>query len=140
MGDIWRPSDSGSRYPYPGAFIHCVGNREPMIHKLWCHGIDTLCCKVHHAARIEIPAVTNVEFFTKNLSANGRRNRIIGELSINGIIQFIRLSEIWGSGLPYIANYRAPEITGGWSSTGSTNYTGILSRSYTISLGTGLVP
>ena len=40
MGYIWRPSDSGIWAPHPGAFIHCVYGREPMIYKLWCHKID----------------------------------------------------------------------------------------------------
>ena len=44
--------------------------------------------------------------------------------SINDIVQFIGLSENWGSELPYIANSRAPETTRGWGSTGSTDYTG----------------
>ena len=95
-----------------------------MIHKLWCHVIYGICHEVHPTARIDIPDVTIGEFFSGILSSNGRHNRIIGELSIIGSVQFIGLSEIWGIGLPYIANPRAPEATRGWSSTLSANSTG----------------
>ena len=131
MVDIHRPSDSGSRDPDTGAFIQCVDGRDPMIHKLWCHRTDRLCCEVHPTAHIETPAGTTEFFFTEYLSANRRINRIIGEISINNSIQFIRLLEIWGSGLSCISNYRASEATRGWCSTGSTNYTGIWGKSFT---------
>ena len=108
MGDIWRPSDSGSRALYPGAFIQYINGREPMIHELWCHGIDRLCREVHPAARIDIPAGTIRDYVTKYLSANGQRNKIIGELSMIGRVKFIALYEIWVSRLMYIANARAP--------------------------------
>ena len=39
------------------------------------------------------------------------------------------MSEICGSGFPYIANHRAPEATRGWGSTDSANFTGIWGRS-----------
>ena len=77
MGDIWRPYDYGGGDPDPGAFIQCVDGREPMIHELWCHGIDGLCRKVHPTLRIEIPSRNIGEFVTKYLSDNRQRNRII---------------------------------------------------------------
>ena len=85
-----------------------------MIHELWCHRIDGIYPKVHPTARIDIPSGTIEEFITKYLSDNRCRNWIIGEISINGSIQFIRLPEIWVSGLPFIENPRAPEATRGW--------------------------
>ena len=128
MGDIRRNYDSGSGDPDPGAFLQCVNGREPMVHKFWCHRVDRLCREVFPTARIDIPAGTIIEFVTEYLSADGRCNRIIGELSINESLQSIRLSEIWGSGLPYIFNHRAPEATRVWGSTGFTNPTGIWCR------------
>ena len=79
MGDIYLTSDSGSGAPYLGAFIQCVDSREPMIHELWCHGIDGICRKFRLTAPIEILYGTVGEFVTEYLSENGRRNRIIGE-------------------------------------------------------------
>ena len=124
MGDIRKPYDSSSGDPETGAFIQCVNGIESMINKLWCNGIDRLCREVHPKVRIEILAGTIRELVTEYLSANGLRNRIIGELYINECIQFIRISKIWGNGLPYIANNRSLEATRGWVSTGYTNSIG----------------
>ena len=94
MVDISRPSDYGSGAPEPGYFIQCIDGIEPMIQKSWCHRIGGICHEVHLTAHIEIPDGSFGEFVTKYLSVNGRLNQIIGELSINCIIKFIRISEI----------------------------------------------
>ena len=51
---------------------------------------------MHPSARIEIPDVTIGEFITKYLSANGRRNRISEEISINSSVKLIIITVIWG--------------------------------------------
>ena len=107
MGDICRTSNSGSRGPDNGAFIQCVNHQEPQIHKLWCWDIGRICREVHPTVRVDILAETVKEFVTKYSSKNGGRNQIIGKLSINGSVQFIGLSEIWGNGLTYIPNLLA---------------------------------
>ena len=124
MGDIRRPYKYGRGSPYPGAFIQCVDGIEPMIHKLWCHRTDRIYREVHLTARVDIPAGTVGEFFTGYFIENVQHKQIIGELSINGSVQFIRLSEIWGCGFPFIPNTRAPEISCGWGSTGAANSNG----------------
>ena len=129
-GCIWRPSDSGIVASDTGSFIQWVDSREPMIHKMVWHGIDRICCEFHPTSRIEIPAGTVGEFFTEYLSENGQRNWIFGVLSINGSVQLIRISDIWGSGLSYVSNTRAPEVTSGLGINGSANSTGSWSASY----------
>ena len=57
MGDIRRPYDYGSGDWYPGAFIQCIDGKEPMINKLWFHGIGFIYHEVQPTAHIEIPAV-----------------------------------------------------------------------------------
>ena len=108
MGDICKLSSSGIRDPYSSAFIKCVDGRDPMIQKLWFHGIGGLYHEVYPAASIEILSRTTGDFVIKYRSDNWRRNQIIGEIYINDSIQFIGISEMWGSELPYIANYRDP--------------------------------
>ena len=93
-----------------------------MGNKLWWHGIGGICREVHPTARIDIPDWSVGEFITEYLSKNGRCNRIIGEIPINGSVQFIGIPEIWGSGFPFIDNTRAPGAIRGRESTGSTNY------------------
>ena len=94
--------------PETGAFIQCINGREPQIHVLWCHGIDRICHKVLPYQRIEIPDGTVGEFVTDYISKNGRRNQIIGELSINGSVKLIRISEIWIGKFPFIPDPRSP--------------------------------
>ena len=70
MDDIGRPSNSGNRCQENGSFIQCVNNREPQIHKLRCHGIDSICREVNPYAHIEIPDGTVGEFVTDYVSEN----------------------------------------------------------------------
>ena len=124
MGDIRRPYKYGRGSPYPGAFIQCVDGIEPMIHKLWCHRTDRIYREVHLTARVDIPAGTVGEFFTGYFIENVQHKQIIGELSINGSVQFIGISDVWGSRFPFIPNPRDPEISIRWSSTGPDNSNG----------------
>ena len=79
---------------------------------------------MHLYAHIDIPAGNVGEFVTEYFSENGQHNRIIGELSINGSVQFIGISDIWGSVLPFIPNPRAPDISSGWGSNVSSSSNG----------------
>ena len=63
-------------------------------------------------------------FFTEYINENGRHTQIIGEISINGSVKFIGISEIWVSGFPYIANFWAHVESIGWVSSGVTSYNG----------------
>ena len=72
---------------------------------------------MHSYACIDTLAVTVGEFVTDYISENGRQNQIIGELPMNGSVQLIGLSEIWGSGFPFIPNPRAPDCFSGQVST-----------------------
>ena len=62
------------------------------------------------------------EFVTDYLAKNGRRIRIIRELSVNGSVQFLGLSDqAWGSGFPYIAKILAVVEATGWDSSNDYN-------------------
>ena len=102
MGGIRRPSSSVSGGQETGGFIQCVNGIDPQIHKLWCWYIDWVCCEVHLAARVDILDVIDC------FSENGHLNQIIGELLINGSVQFIGISQIWGRVLLYIINLWDP--------------------------------
>ena len=99
MSDIRRPYNYGIRGIETGTFIQCINDRETQIHELWCWDIDGIFREVHPKSHVEIPDETVGEFVTEYLSENGRRNHIIGELLINRGVQFIGLSQIWGSRL-----------------------------------------
>ena len=87
--------------------------------ELWCHRIDKICRKVHPYARIEIPVGNVGEYVAEYFNENGRRNKTIVELSINGSVQFNGISEIWGSRSPFIPNPWDPKIFSWWASTGA---------------------
>ena len=84
---------------------------------------------MHPIACIEILAGTVRYFITEYSIENRRRNHLVGEISSNGSVQFIGLSEIWGSEFPFIDNPRDPEATKVWGSIGSRNITESWSRS-----------
>ena len=92
MEDIRRLSNSSIGVPNTAAFIHFINGWEPEIHQLWYYDIDGICHKVHTEAHVDIPDGTVGEFVTEYISKNGQRNHIIGELSINGSVQFIGIS------------------------------------------------
>ena len=117
MGNIHMPSNSGRGGPETGTFIKCVNGIEPQIPKLWCWDIDRICREVHRTARVDILSRNVGWFVTDYLSENGRHGQTIGELFINGNVQFIGLSQIWGSGVLYIFNIRAHVETKGWCSS-----------------------
>ena len=104
MCDIRRPSNSGSGDPDTGTFIQSVNGREHQIHELCYWDIKVIWHKFHPEARVDIPVVTVGEFATEHLSENKRHNQITGEFLINGSVQFIGLSDIWGCRIPYIPN------------------------------------
>ena len=121
MGDIRRTSNYGSGGPETDTFIKYVNGREPQIHEFWCWDIDRICREFYLKVRVEILDGTFGDFVTEYLSGNWQKNHIIGELSINGSVQFIGLSQIWGSGFLYIVNLQAHFEATGWGSSFNGN-------------------
>ena len=95
MGDIHSPSVYGSKAPDVSIFIQCVSGREPVAHKLWSHGMDGLSLNIHPVAQVDIPTVNVGSFFTEYLNTDRRENRIIGESSVNGSVQFTEITKFW---------------------------------------------
>ena len=91
MSNIRRPFISCIGVPGTGSLIQCVNGREPQIQELSCWDIYGIFGEVHPTARVDIPYRTVREFFTEYISENGRRKQIIGELFINGSVQFMDL-------------------------------------------------
>ena len=94
MGNILNPHNSGGGGPETGTLIQCVNSRDPQIHKLCFWVIDRIYHEVQLTARVKIPSGTVGEFVPDYISENGRRNKVIGKISINGSVQFIGLSQI----------------------------------------------
>ena len=88
IGTIHRPSYSGSSGTDTTAFIQCINVRDPQINEFWCQDLYRICHEVNPTAYVEIPDGTFREFVTKYLAENGRWIQIIGELYVNGSVQF----------------------------------------------------
>ena len=69
------------------------------------------------------------------LTADGWRNRIVCQVSVNGIIQYLGLYEVWGSSLKFFSNSDTPDYIGwgemGWTGIYNTKSTAINIPSYT---------
>ena len=79
-----------------------------MAHKLWYHGLAGLCREVHRKTKVDIATVPVGEFITEYLTADGWRNRIIGQFSVNGSVKLLGLHEVWCISLPYVSNAAIP--------------------------------
>ena len=44
MGNIHRPTDSGSGGTEATAFIQYINGQDPQIQELWFLGLDGICC------------------------------------------------------------------------------------------------
>ena len=122
MDNIRRPSESGSGVPDTTAFIHCINGREPQTNKFWCQDLEGIFREVHPTVRVDILDGTVKYFVTEYLAGNGCRIRIIGEISVNGSIHFLGLSDqVWGSGLLYITNLQAQVEATWWGISNNSN-------------------
>ena len=122
MGTICRPSDYGSGCTGTTAFIQYTNGRDPQINKLWCQDFDGIFREVRPTERVDILDGTVGYFVTNYLAENGCQIRIIGEISVNGSVQFLGLSnQAWGSGLLYIANLLAVVEATGWVNSNDSN-------------------
>ena len=105
MGYIRRISNPGSGGTEYTKFIWCVDVREPQINKLWCLGLDNITHEVHLTAHVQVVSGTMGEFTTDYFVENGCWILIIGQISINGSVPFLVITDfIRGSGLLFIPN------------------------------------
>ena len=73
-------------------------------------------------AQVEVGAGTVGEFTTNYLAENGRRIPIIGQLCINGSIQFLGIPDFFrGSGLSFIEKLKSPTDSTGWGHGDTSN-------------------
>ena len=77
---------------------------------------------IYPTPRAEVLDGTFGDFVTDNLAENGFLIPIIGQLSVNDIVQFLGLSDqSWGNGLSFITNLLAHAEATGWVSFNNSN-------------------
>ena len=109
MGSISGPSYPGSGGTEDAKFIRCIEGWEPQIHKLWCLCLENITREVHAIAQVEVGAGPVREFTTNYPAENRRRIPTIGQLSINGSVQFWGIPDfVRGIGLSFIPNMQVP--------------------------------
>ena len=119
---IFWPSDYGSGVTEDTKLIQYVDSREPQLHKMWCLGLDNFTCKIQLTVQVEVGAGTVGEFTTNHFAENGHIIRIIGQLYINGSVQFLGITNFfWNSGLLFILKNQAPTVPSGWGNSDTTN-------------------
>ena len=96
MGTIWRPLDYGIWGTETTSCIQFINSWDPQINEFWCQDLYRICHEVNPTAYVEIPDGTFREFVTKYLAENGRWIQIIGELYVNGSVQFFIFWPILG--------------------------------------------
>ena len=65
-----------------------------MAHELWRHGMAGICREVQQTAQVEIENGTVGELISEYLTAEGWRNVILGQDSVNGRFQFLGITEV----------------------------------------------
>ena len=119
---IHRPSNPGSGGTKDTKFIWWVDGREPQIHKLWCLRLDSITWEVLPTSQVEVVNGTMEEFTTDYLVKDGRRILIIGQLSINGSVRFLGITDfVRGSWLYFLTNLQAIAEATGWGNGGTSN-------------------
>ena len=122
MGTIHRPWYSGSGGTEAADFIQCINGKEPLIHELWCLGLNVISRKVHPTARVEVPDGSVRERVTNYLAKNRRQIEIIEKNYVNNSVQFMGLyNQAWGSGLLRISNLLVHVDSTGWGSSNNSN-------------------
>ena len=116
------PLDSGIRGTETTALIQCINGQEPQINKLWCLCFDGIFSEVDPIARVDILDGIVGEFVADYFSENGHRIAIIGQISVNGSVHFLLLSEqAWVIVFTYIANLVDQVEATGWGSSNNSN-------------------
>ena len=115
VGDIRRPSDSGSGDKDRLEFIRCVDGLLSEIHEVWTFGEEGVIREVHLTARVDAGAFVGEFFATNNLTPTCRRIPMFGRNSINGIVELLVITNLLrNDGLSWTLNLLAPYANWGY--------------------------
>ena len=93
FGSIRRPSKSGRRVSKGPEYIRCVDGREPQIYEVWCFGSDSITPEVHPIAQVDVGAGVVGQLLSDYHTTNGRRISILGQISINGSVEYLGIPD-----------------------------------------------
>ena len=119
VGSILWSSDSGSGGAKGPEFVQCVNGQYPQIHKVWAFGSNGIMCEVHPTARVDVGSVVVGEFLSDYITGSGHRIPIIGQISINGSVEYLGITDLHRTSGPFCdANLLAP--CSSWGEGGTT--------------------
>ena len=101
VGSILRPSNSGSGGTELSEFIWCVDGREPQIHEVWAFGSDGITREVNPTAQVDAGAGVVGEFSSNYLTESGIRVPILGQIFINGSVEYLGIPDFQRTGGPF---------------------------------------
>ena len=118
VGSIRRIYNSGSEGSEGPEFIHCVDGRDPQMHKVWCFSSGGITREVHPSALVDVSAGLVVQFSSDYLTEDGRRIPIVGQISINGSVEYLGIPDFHRvSGPFWDDNLLAPCYSWGFGGT-----------------------
>ena len=122
VGYIRQPYNSSSGDEYRPEFIQCVDGREPQIHEVWNFGEDGATREVHSKSQVDVRAGFVGKFATDYLTPSWRRIPMFGLNSINGIFQWLGVTDLPRTdGPPMTDDLLAPGPS--WGDGGTTTNT-----------------
>ena len=87
-----------------------MDGREPQIHEVWDFGSDGITREVHPTEQLDVGAGVVGELLSDDLTESRRRVPILGQISINGSVEYLGIpvfhttgGTFWGANLlaPY---------------------------------------
>ena len=109
VGDIRRPSVSGSVDEDRPYFIYCVDGRHPKIHDVWDFREAGITPEVHPTAHVDVGAFVGEFFATNYLTQTWRRVPMFVRKSMNVSVKWLGVPNfLRNSGPPWTLNLLSP--------------------------------
>ena len=71
------------------------------MHEVWCFGSNSSTREFHPAAQVYVGAGAVGQFLSNYLTENGRIIPILGQIFINGSVEYMRIPDFHRAGGPF---------------------------------------
>ena len=101
VGSIHWYSDSGSGGTEVPEFNLCLDVQDPQIHEVWSFGSGVITLKVHPTGQVDFGAGVVGDCTSNYLTESGIRFPILGQISINGSVEYLEIPDFHSTGDPF---------------------------------------
>ena len=96
------------------------------MHEIWCLSSDRITREVHPTAQLDVSAGVIGQFLSDYLAENGRRIPILGQISINGSVEYLGIPDFHRTSEPFWDdNILAPSSSWGYGGTTTNKNRGV---------------